>query len=127
MAKWVKPAGVTTKSADDCFDPKEVSRLAQALHDSWCHTNPDANVRSDWQAENEAAAKVVVKIVREQQPIDLSDEQQRLRAGRQIHDAWLTRNPWARGSELDKPFDELSPEEQTKDIDQLIVAQRILR
>lgn len=80
----------------------------------------------DWKAENKAAAEVVVGIMVDGDGvIDLSDEATRVEAGGIVHDAWLSRNEWAKGGELDVPFDQLIPEEQAKDISQIEVAQQI--
>lgn len=85
------------------------------------------NLPLDWQAENKVAAEVVVGIIDTANgPVDLSDEAQRQRVGEQIHDAWLGRNDWARGGELDVPFSQLPSDEQAKDIDQMFVAQQVL-
>ena len=83
---------------------------------------------TDWQAENKAAAEVVVDVMDEANGvIDLSNEEQRAFAGGKIHDAWLSRNEWAKGGELDVPFDQLSPVEQAKDIDQVVIAQQVFQ
>jgi len=80
----------------------------------------------DWKAENKAAAEVVVGVMLDRDGvIDLSDESTRLEVGGIVHDAWLARNEWAKGGELDVTFDQLTPEEQAKDINQIEVAQRI--
>src|SRR3989344_5653199 len=71
----------------------------------------------DWQAENKAAAEVVVGILDESNGnLDLSNTEARSQVGQTVHKAWLSRNEWAKGGELDKPFEELPPEEQAKDI-----------
>jgi len=80
----------------------------------------------DWKAENKTAAEVVVGVMLDRDGvIDLSDESTRLEVGGIVHDAWLARNEWAKGGELDVTFDQLTPEEQAKDINQIEVAQRI--
>lgn len=82
----------------------------------------------DWKAENKAAAEVVVGVMVERDgAIDLSDETTRLEVGGIVHDAWLSRNKWAAGGDLDKPFDQLPPEEQAKDISQIEVAQQVFQ
>lgn len=81
---------------------------------------------SDWQAENKAAAGVIVDIMHEYNGnVNLSDKEIRSAVGDKVHTAWLSRNEWAKGGELDTPFDELSQVEQDKDIDQVVVAQRV--
>jgi hypothetical protein len=79
----------------------------------------------DWQAENRAAAGVVVELLG-RGAIDLSVADQRAEAGSVIHQAWLERNPWARGGELDVPFDQLPSGEQAKDLAQVVIAQEVL-
>lgn len=80
----------------------------------------------DWKAENKAAAEVVVGVMIDRNgSVDLSDEATRTEVGGVIHDAWLSRNEWAKGGELDVPFADLSAEEQAKDIAQVEVAQRV--
>lgn len=85
-----------------------------------------ADLPSDWQAENKAAAEVVVGVMAENDgKVDLSDPKTRNEVGGKIHDAWLSRNDWAKGGELDVPFSELPEAEQAKDLDQVAVAQRV--
>jgi len=74
---------------------------------------------------SEVAEVVVGIMVDGDGVIDLSDEATRVEAGGIVHDAWLSRNEWAKGGELDVPFDQLIPEEQAKDISQIEVAQQI--
>ena len=77
----------------------------------------------DWQAENEAAAEEIVHILDEYGGIiDLADPSTRSEIGSRIHEAWLSRNVWAKGSELDVPFDLLPAVEQAKDLDQVATA-----
>ena len=83
---------------------------------------------SDWQAENKAASEVVVGIMIEKDGrINLDDPAQRSEIGATIHDAWMSRNEWAKGGELDVPFDQLPPAEQAKDIDQVLIAQQVFQ
>ena len=53
---------------------------------------------------------------------DLSDEEHLNMAGEKIHTAWLARNEWAKGGDLDVPFKDLPADEQAKDINQLKIA-----
>ncbi len=78
---------------------------------------------ADWQAENKAAADVIHGILQEHGGhVDLSHEPTRLKVGEQIHQAWLSRNAYAKGGELDVPFAQLPRDEQDKDTNQLVVA-----
>lgn len=82
----------------------------------------------DWQAENLAAAKVVEEIIYGTEgEIDLSDEETYNEVGDKIHKAWLERNTWAAGGELDVPFAELPKAEQDKDTDQMKIALEVLK
>ena len=45
--------------------------------------------------------------------------------GKMIHNEWLRRNPWAKGSNLDVEFKDLPPEEQVKDLIQYDIALEI--
>ncbi len=81
---------------------------------------------ADWQAENKAAADTVVDLLlKKSGKINLSDETARIEAGNVVHDAWLSRNEWAKGGDLDKPFAELPVDEQDKDIKQVEIAQKL--
>ena len=80
----------------------------------------------DWQGENKAAAEVVVGVFNERSGnVDLNDPDTRAAVGEQIHAAWLSRNEWAKGGDLDVPFADLPADEQDKDLDQVVVAQRV--
>ena len=57
--------------------------------------------------------------------ISLEDHEQRSSVGSIIHAAWMSRNEWAKGGELDVPFDQLPPAEQAKDINQVVIAQQV--
>jgi len=84
---------------------------------------PYVDLPADWQAENKAAAEVVVGIlVGRNGEVDLNDTEVRNATGSAIHSAWLERNSWATGGELDVPFDDLPEVEKSKDIDQVRVA-----
>lgn len=80
----------------------------------------------DWQAENKSAAEVVVGLMVDRNgQVNLSDSATRSEVGGIVHEAWLARNSWASGGELDVPFDQLSADEQAKDINQVEVAQEL--
>ena len=81
---------------------------------------------TDWQAENEAAAGFLVDELSTYSEFpDLEDPEVRSEIGEDIHEAWLDRNEWADGTELDVPFEQLSMEEQEKDIDQAEIAEEV--
>lgn len=73
----------------------------------------------DWCEENFEAATVVMRIL-------ISDKKYTLdEVGSIIHDAWLERNEWAKGGELDVPFEKLPKEEQDKDLRQYEIALKL--
>lgn len=122
----------TRLQEDGTFEP----RLKPTKDEAWTATHDGAtevdiantafaDLPSDWQAENQAAAEVVVDILNDSNgQIDMTNDEQRISVGDIIHNAWLQRNDWAAGGELDVPFVQLPPEEQAKDIDQMVIAQQ---
>lgn len=87
----------------------------------------------DWQEENHTAAQVAIDVMLPRHSdatmySNLSVESStRSEVGNAIHDAWLSRNEWARGGELGVPFDELPKDEQDKDIAQAKLAAKIIK
>jgi hypothetical protein len=119
----------TRRNEDGSFEP----RIKTTKDEEWVKIHgtdqvdiantPYAELPSDWQAENKAAAEVVIGILeRANGQIDLNDPATRLSVGSEIHDAWLARNDWAKGGSLDVPFAELPEEEQAKDLAQVRIA-----
>lgn len=124
----------TRLQEDGTFEP----RVKKTKDEAWtaAHGTDEVDIANtgyielpeDWQAENKAAAEVVVDVMTEANgQVDLNDEAQRDAVGSRIHDAWLSRNEWARGGELDVPFAQLPPAEQAKDLDQVVVAQQVFQ
>lgn len=123
----------TRKQEDGSFEP----RVKETKDKAWieAHGTNQVDIANteyedlpeDWQAENKAAAEVVVGIIHEANgQVDLSDEETRTSVGNQVHDAWMSRNDWAKGGELDKPFQDLPADEQAKDIEQVEVGLHVL-
>jgi hypothetical protein len=122
----------TRLDADGNYEPRVKSTKDEAwIADHGTNQVDIANstydeLPSDWQAENGAAADVVVDVMNGADgAIDLTDPDVRSEVGQKIHDAWLSRNEWAKGGTLDVPFNDLPQDEQDKDIDQVVVAQRV--
>lgn len=122
----------TRLNEDGSFEP----RVKTTKDEAWIEANGTdqvdiANTKyeelpDDWQAENKAAAEVVVSIFNERNgKVDLADPDTRAVVGEQVHTAWLSRNEWAKGGDLDVPFADLPIDEQNKDLDQVVVAQGI--
>lgn len=81
-----------------------------------------------WKEANRGGAEYLIGLVDERGAdtlagLDLSDPAVRSEYGGLIHDNWLANNEWAKDGELGATFDELSAEEQQKDIDALSVLQ----
>ncbi len=119
----------TRLQPDGTFEP----RVKKTKDQAWiaAHGTDDVDIANstyaelpeDWKAENKAAAEVVQGILKQRGgTVDLGDEKTRLAVGEEIHQAWLSRNDWAKGGELDVPFADLPRGEQDKDTDQLKVA-----
>ena len=90
--------------------------------------NPDFDaLPEDWQAENVAAAEVIFRLLEDSNwTLNPADREHYEYAGKVIHDAWLARNPQAKGGPLDVPFNELPESEQVKDINHVYAARSVL-
>lgn len=121
----------TRLQEDGTFEPREKETKDEAwiaAHGSnmvdIANTSYD-DLPNDWQEENRDAAHFMVDFMLQNDgKIELSDPVQRNQAGEAVHSAWLSRenNSWAQGGNLDKPFDQLTGEEQDKDIRQVEIA-----
>jgi hypothetical protein len=77
----------------------------------------------DWQIENTEAAESALKIISELGTnIDLNNPKKRNQVGKIVHNAWLQRQNNADDRSLNVPYEDLSPEEQEKDIRQIAIA-----
>lgn len=113
-------------------------RVKQTKDEAWIEANGTDQVDianteyldlpEDWQRENKDAARVIFDMIDNPQTREIATSvyDNPSPAGNIVHDAWLDRNEWASGSELDKPFDELPAHEQEKDIDQVKIGNREL-
>ncbi len=122
----------TRRNEDGTFEP----RIKETKDDGWIHSHDFStevdiantsyeDLPEDWQRENRNAAEVVVKLLNlgvNEVSVDLANPGTRSEIGQAIHEAWLSRNDWASGGELDVHFDKLSSEEQAKDIEQIEIA-----
>lgn len=75
---------------------------------------PFENLSLDWQEENYAAAGVCQDLVLHKYNLET--------AGAIIHKRWLKRNEWAKGGELDVPFEQLSDDQKQKHVLQFKIA-----
>lgn len=80
----------------------------------------------DWQAENIAAARVVLGLLLEGGGyVWLHRDGEEERVGGIIHDAWVQRHPEAAAEGLDVPFAELPWDQQDKDLDQAHIGMQV--
>lgn len=81
---------------------------------------------ADWQEENMAAARVIYDLIDDFRTRDtvIAADRDPSPAGELVHGAWLERNQWATGTELDHPFSQLPTEEQAKDIEQVEIGRQ---
>lgn len=108
------------------FNDGKVPENATEIKRQDIANTPYDQLDKHWQAENKAAADVVVGLMVERNgKIDLDDPATRSEVGGIIHDAWLTRNPWEQDGELGVPFDQLDETQQAKDLSQIVTAQRL--
>jgi 2'-5' RNA ligase len=121
----------TRRQADGSFEPRVKKTKDRAWIDAHGADEVDianttyVDLPDDWKAENRAAAEVVAGILsRRGGSVDLSDPATREQVGEEIHQAWLARNDWAKGGDLDVPFARLPADEQAKDLDQITVAMK---
>lgn len=89
-----------------------------------------------WKEQNRGGAEFLIELMDEKGAdalvgLDLTDEKVRSEYGDLIHENWISRNEWVKDPNYGDPtlavtFEELSAEEQQKDIDQLAVLQKWL-
>lgn len=115
---------------DGSYDP----RPKQTLDEEWIRAHGSSEVDiantdyedlpSDWQEENKAAAEVAQSLLNEgyANHEDIKGDEFVESASSQIHEAWLGRNGWAIGGELDVPYDQLPEAEKLKDRAQILTA-----
>ncbi len=81
---------------------------------------------TDWQKENADAAEVAYGLLTQglNMNLDITSNDFIEQAAAEIHTAWLARenNSYARGGELDVPYDELPEDEKAKDRSQILIA-----
>ena len=116
----------TRKRPDGSYE----TRMKKSKDEAWtdAHGSDDVDIAnlafkdlpSNWQEENLEAARVAIKLVFEKVVTgEKISELDRRRIASDIHDAWLSRNSsWASAKQA-VPFDQLSIEEQEKDLAQI--------
>lgn len=126
------PEDITTALMAEGWTPEAAAAEAASKVVDIANT-PYDQFSEYWKEQNRGGAEYLITLVDERsaatlQSLDLSDATTRSEYGALIHDNWISRNEWVKdpdygNPDLAKPFDELSPEEQQKDIDQLDVLQ----
>lgn len=76
----------------------------------------------DYKIENFDAAQVAYEVSKE----NYTKAEAGI-VGKKIHDAWLERNPWAKGSDLDVEFEKLAYSEQVKDLIHYEISKEIMK
>ena len=110
------------KQADGSFEP----RMKTTKDETWAaaHGTSEVDIAntsfaelpSDWQGENRAAAEVAMgELFRQVEAGGLLDDSFVEQAAAAVHDKWLERNASWAPAEQNKPFGELSEEEKEKD------------
>ncbi len=110
------------KQEDGSFEPK----MKTTEDESWIATNGSdsvdiantsfAELPSDWQGENRAAAEVAMgEVFQAVEGGNLLDETFIELASAEVHSKWLERNSERAPEEQKKPYEELSEEEKDKD------------
>ena len=120
-------------------DSERIEKLAEAFHIDKLQkyevnqsgedltSSSSYDLPKGWDAENRAAAKVVVEIINDfEGVIDLKDEEDINAVGQRIHSEWLSRNEWAKGSDLDVDFKDLPADEQYNYVTQITTAHQVL-
>ncbi|MGH7236977.1 MAG: hypothetical protein ACREGF_00390 [Candidatus Saccharimonadales bacterium] len=120
----------TRKQEDGSYEP----RIKTTKDETWAaqHGTTEVDIANtsfedlpeDWQAENKTAAEVAQGALEAgiASGADITRDTFVESASSQIHDAWLGRNEWAKGGELDVPYAQLTPDEQDKDSAQILTA-----
>ena len=78
----------------------------------------------DYQEENLLAAEVVVNLLKNKKALTIYEIEQ---FSSVVHDEWLKRNTWAKGGNLDAPYNMLPEEEKAKDRIQVITGMEAMR
>ena len=97
---------------------------------------PYSELSEYWKEQNRGGAEFLISLLdkygeKDVLSADLSNEAMRSNIGTMIHENWISRNKEVLDEEnsnptLAKPFNELPPEEQQKDLDQFLVLQKWL-
>ena len=145
LAQRAKALGITEREAKGLgLHDETMAEVALRLGLTWAEAQEKLvdlatasweELSPHWQQANIDSAMGMIALMEEMGgeeailALDLDNEVVRVEAGTRLHQLWLTQsaNDWAIGGPLDKPFVELDPVEQAKDIQQLRSLQKWLR
>ena len=137
-----KPAwrGVNGEKAFKNKSPEDLVREGMSIEEAQKSVIDIANLPyneySDyWKEQNRGGAEFLIQLLEEYGEEEIlkqdfvNDREARQKFGHLVHENWLSRNEWVKDPQygdpnLAKPFAELDPVEQQKDIDQLIILQK---
>ena len=124
-----KEPGYKNKSPEQLMDEFQMSEEEARAAVVDIANQPYSEFSEDWKESNRTAAEFLMKLADERgadtiAKLDLTDDSVRAEYGDLIHNEWLRNNSWVMDEVsgdpvLSKPFSELPPAEQQKDIDQL--------
>lgn len=137
-----KPAwrGVNGEKAYKNKSPEDLVREGMSIEEAQKAVIDIANLPyneySDyWKEQNRGGAEFLIHLLEEYGEEEIlkqdfvNDHEARQKFGHLVHENWISRNEWVKDPNygdpnLAKPFAELDPVEQQKDIDQLIILQK---
>ncbi len=137
-----KPAwrGVNGEKAYKNKSPEDLVREGMTIEEAQKAVIDIANTPYDqyseyWKEQNRGGAQFLIQLLEEYGEEEIlkqdfvNDEAARQKFGHLIHENWISRNEWVKDPEygnpaLAKPYAELDPVEQQKDIDQIVILQK---
>jgi hypothetical protein len=132
--------GVNGEKAYKNKSPEDLVREGMTIEEAQKAVIDIANTPYDqyseyWKEQNRGGAQFLIQLLEEYGEEEIlkqdfvNDEAARQKFGHLIHENWISRNEWVKDPEygnpaLAKPYAELDPVEQQKDIDQIVILQK---
>ena len=133
-------SGVNGEKAYKNKSPEDLVREGMTIEEAQKAVIDIANTPYDqyseyWKEQNRGGAQFLIQLLEEYGEEEIlkqdfvNDEAARQKFGHLIHENWISRNEWVKDPEygnpaLAKPYAELDPVEQQKDIDQIVILQK---